>query len=170
MKEMNTISSTKEEQSINDPQQNDNNDDNDEEEEDDIIIENTTSDISSLKGNHTKQRKADSANASKNDYSDITEEQMKRMISDFDPPKIKDWPNIPYKTIFITLLLFFSSILFLYNGITKYKNNETWDQYLSYMLLGGMLIIPGAYYSFILVNIIIGSEGYEYKILPKLNN
>ena len=94
---------------------------------------------------------------------------MKKIIGSYDPPARKDWPKIPYKTIFIILLLLCSSILFIYTGIHKYTENEKWTVWLSYLVLGIMLIIPGGYYSFFLINILIGTAGYEYSDLPDLS-
>ena len=94
---------------------------------------------------------------------------MKKIIGSYDPPAIKDWPKIPYKTIFIILLLLCSSILFIYTGIHKYTENEKWTVWLSYLVLGIMLVIPGGYYSFFLINILIGTAGYEYSDLPDLS-
>lgn len=99
----------------------------------------------------------------------LTEEEMKKIIGSYDPPAIKDWPKIPYKTIFIILLLLSSSILFLFTAHRKFKENEKWTIWLSYYTLGTMLIIPGGYYSFFLINILIGTPGYEYSDLPDLS-
>ena len=99
----------------------------------------------------------------------LTEEEMKKIIGSYDPPAIKDWPKIPYKTIFIIILLLCSSILFIYTGNRKFKENEKWTIWLSYFVLGIMLIIPGGYYSFFLINILIGTAGYEYSDLPDLS-
>lgn len=66
-------------------------------------------------------------------------------------------------------MLLFSGILFSYVGVVKYSSGNTYDVYLPYSVLGLMLLIPGIYYSFILVNILIGVEGYEYSDIPDLN-
>ena len=108
-------------------------------------------------------------NKEKEKKEEISEEEMKRIISNYDPPAILDWPKIPYKTIFIIFLLLFSSILFLYTGITKYKASEKWTVWFSYTLLGSLLIIPGGFYTFYLINILLHREGWNYEDLPDLS-
>jgi hypothetical protein len=54
-------------------------------------------------------------------------------------------------------------------GIYSYATDHTYDVYLPYLGLGGLLCFPGFYYTFMLINILIGSEGYEYSDLPDLN-
>ena len=108
-------------------------------------------------------------NKEKEKKEEISEEEMKRIISNYDPPAILDWPKIPYKTIFIIFLLLFSSILFLYTGITKYKASEKWTVWFSYILLGSLLIIPGGFYTFYLINILLHREGWNYEDLPDLS-
>ena len=147
-------------------------------EEDDIKVEDsndynirTNSEMSSLKKEtvkkNTKQRKK------YNDYRDVVSkmsaEQIKEAIRDFDPIPITDWPKIPYKSIFIIILLFSSSILFIYTGVNKYKEKEKWYRWFSYIFLGVLLFIPGATYGFILVNILIGRKGYKYEDIPDLS-
>ena len=143
----------------------------DNEEEDDITIEDINrkekeTELSELK-EKTKKRK--NLKNNEKEKEELTEEQMKRIISDYDPPAILDWPKIPYKTIFIILLLLFSSILFIYTGITKYKEGEKWTVWFSYSLLGSLLIIPGAFYTFYLINILLHREGWSYDDLPDLS-
>ena len=104
------------------------------------------------------------------DKKEYAEEELTKMINSYDPPAIKDWPKIPYKTIVITFLLFFSSILFIYTGVKKYKENEKWTSWLSYTALGGLLSIPGFYYTFYIVCILLKVKGYEYEDLPDLSD
>lgn len=136
--------------------------------EDDITVENDTSttEMTQLKDSVFKKKET----SKKEEDKEISEEEMKKLIGSYDPPAIKDWPKIPYKTIFIVLLLFSSSILFMYNAVKKFREGEAWTSYFSYGLLGGLLFIPGGFYSFILVNILLGREGYEYDILPDLSD
>lgn len=98
-----------------------------------------------------------------------SEEDLKRLISSYEPPEITDWPKIPYKTIFVILLLLFGSILFLFTSAGKYKEGKPWKEWLPHGILGGMLIIPGLYYSFFLLNILMGRRGYTYDLLPDLS-
>lgn len=100
----------------------------------------------------------------------MTREQITQAINNFEPPVISDFPKIPYKTIMITLLLFFSSILFITVGIHKYQTDHTWDVYVSYLLLGILLFIPGAYFTFMLMNILLRRPGYDYSDLPDLSD
>lgn len=62
-----------------------------------------------------------------------------------------------------------SGILFLGMSYHKYTNNHTYDVYLPYGVLGFLLMFPGVYYTFILVNILLDREGYDYSELPDLN-
>lgn len=134
---------------------------------DDIIVEDAKeTELSSLK-EETRQVNRSSNSNEKKEY---TEEELTKMINSYDPPAIKDWPKIPYKTIFITFLLFFSSILFIYTGVKKYKENEKWTSWLSYTALGGLLSIPGFYYTFYIVCIVLKVKGYEYEDLPDLSD
>ncbi len=63
-----------------------------------------------------------------------------------------------------------SGILFTCVGIYKYKNNQTYDIYLPYLGLGVLLLIPGVYYTFLLINIWLGTEEYEYDLIPDLSD
>lgn len=108
-----------------------------------------------------------------NDYRDVinsmSEEQIKQAIRNYDPIPITDWPKIPYKSIFIIILLFSSSILFIYTGVNKYKEKEKWYRWFSYIFLGVLLCIPGTFYGYILINILIGRGGYKYEDIPDLS-
>ena len=142
----------------------DNDDDNDIKIEDN---KNNETELSRLKEETKRINKK--KNKEKEKKEEISEEEMKRIISNYDPPAILDWPKIPYKTIFIIFLLLFSSILFLYTGITKYKASEKWTVWFSYILLGSLLIIPGGFYTFYLINILLHREGWNYEDLPDLS-
>ncbi len=67
-------------------------------------------------------------------------------------------------------LLLLSGLLFIYVGISKYASGNTYDVYLPFSVLGILLLIPGIYYSFILINVLIGVEGYEYSDIPDLSD
>jgi len=69
----------------------------------------------------------------------------------------------------IVFLLLFSGALFYTMGVYKFFTDGTWDQYVSYTMLGGLLLIPGIYYTFHIVNIWIGTKGYSYEMLPDLS-
>ena len=144
---------------------------NNENEKDDIKIEDIPNDsnkfteMSSLKEETTKSINEEP----EENNNEISDETMKKYISNYEPPEIKDWPKRPYKTIFIIILLFSSGILFIYNAITRYKEGESKWTVLSYILLGTLVLIPGIYYGFILVNILISRPGYEYDELPDLS-
>ena len=84
-------------------------------EEDDIKIEDSNdynkrieSEMSSLKKETTKRNTK--PRKKYNDYRDVVSkmsaEQIKEAIRDFDPIPITDWPKIPYKSIFVIILLF----------------------------------------------------------------
>jgi hypothetical protein len=55
-------------------------------------------------------------------------------------------------------------------GIHKYTEGSTYDIYLPYICLGVLLLFPGVYYTFILVNVLLGREDYEYTDLPDLSD
>ena len=147
-------------------------------EEDDIKIEDSNdynkrieSEMSSLKKETTKRNTK--PRKKYNDYRDVvskmTAEQIKEAIRDFDPIPITDWPKIPYRSIFVIILLFSSSILFIYTGVNKYKEHDKWYRWFSYIFLGVLLLIPGGTYGFILINILIGRKGYKYEDIPDLS-
>jgi len=54
-------------------------------------------------------------------------------------------------------------------GYYKYRTDHTWDVYVSYSCLGVMLLFPGVYYTFILINIWLGREDYDYSDVPDFN-
>jgi len=54
-------------------------------------------------------------------------------------------------------------------GVYKFFNDGTYDQYLSYTILGGLLLIPGIFYTFYIINIWLGTLGYTYEDLPDLS-
>ena len=99
----------------------------------------------------------------------MSQEEIKEAIQSYNPIQIKDFPKIPYKSIFIIFLLFGSSILFIYSGIIKYKEKDKWYNWFSYIFLGILLIIPGGYYGFILINVLLGTLGYEYEDIPDIS-
>ena len=107
------------------------------------------------------------------DYRDViagmSNEQIKQAIRDYEPTPILDWPKIPYKSICIIFLLFFSSILFIYMGIKLFRENDKWYQWFSYLFLGVLLFIPGIFYLVILINILLGVRGYRYEDIPDLS-
>ena len=133
--------------------------------------ENDISEMTYLKKETTKanEKKKKKYNDYRDEIANMTENEIKEAIRDFEPIPILDFPKIPYKSIFIIILLFFSSILFIYTGIVKYKDNDKWYHWFSYMLLGILLFIPGSYYGFILINILIGIRGYRYEDIPDLS-
>ena len=136
----------------------------------DINHENDTSELSYLKKETTStNEKKKKYNDYRDEISNMNDNQIKEAIRDFEPIPILDFPKIPYKSIFIIILLFFSSILFIYTGIVKYNDNDKWYHWFSYMLLGVLLFIPGSYYGFILINILIGVRGYKYEDIPDLS-
>ena len=137
-----------------------------------LKTDNDLSELSQLKKESTK------ANENKKrkygDYRDeilnMTDEQIKEAISQYEPTPILDWPKIPYKSIAIIFLLLFSSILFIYMGIKKIMEKDKWYNWFSYLLLGALLFIPGVFYGFFLVNILLGTGGYRYEDIPDLSD
>ena len=137
-----------------------------------LKTDNDLSELSQLKKESTK------ANENKKrkygDYRDeilnMTDEQIKEAISQYEPTPILDWPKIPYKSIAIIFLLLFSSILFIYMGIKKIMEKDKWYNWFSYLLLGVLLFIPGVFYGFFLVNILLGTGGYRYEDIPDLSD
>lgn len=94
---------------------------------------------------------------------------MAKIIHHIDHPQIKDWPKRPYKTIAIIFLLLLSGMLFTGLGIEKYLTDHTYDVYVPFISLGVILLIPGVYYTFILINIWLGREDYDYELVPDMN-
>ena len=69
--------------------------------------------------------------------------------------------------LFKIFLLLFVGIIFLSLGL--YKLFFSNDNYIPFFVPGILLIIPGAYYSYILINILMGREYYDYDLIPDLN-
>ena len=136
-----------------------------------IKTENDLSELSQLKKESTKNN----SNIKKKygDYRDViagmSDEQIKEAIRDYEPTPILDWPKIPYKSICIIFLLFFSSILFIYMGVKQFREKEKWYHWFSYLFLGILLFIPGIFYLVILINILLGVRGYRYEDIPDLS-
>ena len=143
---------------------------NEEKNAEDINQENDTTELSYLKKETIKtNEKKKKYNDYRDEIANMNDNEIKEAIRDFDPIPILDFPKIPYKSIFIILLLFFSSILFIYTGIVKYNEKDKWYHWFSYMLLGILLFIPGSYYGFILFNILIGVRVYNYEDIPDIS-
>jgi len=62
----------------------------------------------------------------------------------------------------------FSGSLFTTVGLSNYRNDKTYDHYIPYIFLGILLLIPGIYYTVILIMIWMGREEYEYDLIPDL--
>ena len=129
--------------------------------------------IEEMKENPKKRKKH--SNEQEN-FNDLDIDELKNRIKSFEPREIKDFIKRPFKTIFIVFryliqvfLLLLSGCLFVSVGIYKFFNNETYDHYLPYSVLGGLLMIPGVYYTFILINVWFGREGYDYELVPDLS-
>ncbi len=137
----------------------------------DIKHENDTSELSNLKEETTKihETKKKKYNDYRDEIANMNQEEIKEAIRNYNPIPILDFPKIPYKSIFIILLLFGSSILFLYSGVVKYKEKDKWYNWFSYIFLGILLIIPGAYYGFVLINVLLGTLGYKYEDIPDIS-
>ncbi len=63
----------------------------------------------------------------------------------------KDWPEIPIKTVLLTLFLFIVGVGFSIGGITSYFSNSDGVKTLTFLLFGVFLTIPGAYYGVFLI-------------------
>lgn len=65
-------------------------------------------------------------------------------------------------------MLLFSGVLFTTVGIHNFMSDKTYDHYLPYFLLGTILLIPGIYYTVVLIFIWMGKEEYEYEMIPDI--
>ena len=137
-----------------------------------LKTESELSELSKLKKESTKGKepKKKKYGDYRDEIANMTDEQIKEAIRDYEPTPILDWPKIPYKSIFVIFLLLFSSILFIFMGIKKYNEKDKWYNWFAYLFLGVLLLIPGAFYGFIFINIIIGVRGYRYEDLPDLSD
>ena len=133
-----------------------------------LKTENDLSELSQLKKESTQKKE----NRKKiyGDYRDdipyMTDDQIKEAINQYEPKPILDWPKIPYKSIFIIIFLLFSSILFIFMGVKKILEKDKWYNWFSYLLLGVLLFIPGVFYGFFLINILLGTGGYSFDDIP----
>ena len=130
------------------------------------------SELSQLKKESTqvKENKKKKYGDYRDEIANMTDEQIKEAINQYEPTPILDWPKIPYKSIAIILLLLFSSILFIYMGVKKIMEKDKWYNWFSYLLLGVLLFIPGVFYGFFLINILLGIGGYRYEDIPDLSD
>ena len=125
--------------------------------------------------NENKPKKRNDSNNNE-DINMLDVDEISNRIKNFEPNEIKDFIKRPFKTIAIVtliiiqvFLLLCSGILFVSVGTYKFFDNQTYDHYLPYTILGTLLLIPGVYYSFILINIWLSREGYDYDLVPDLN-
>ena len=63
-----------------------------------------------------------------------------------------------------------SGLLFFYQALDKYAQNEDWTVYFPYGVLGFMLLYCGGYYSVLITCIVFGVEGYSYDDLPDISD
>jgi hypothetical protein len=117
--------------------------------------------------NRVRNRQVEEENSE--EFENLTLSELTRRVHQCEHEEIRDWPKRPYKTIIIVFLLLFSGLLFTFFGYYKYSTNHTYDVYLPYSFLGGLLLFPGIYYTFILINIWLDREGYDYSELPEMH-
>ena len=85
-----------------------------------LKTDNDLSELSQLKKESTQiKEKKKKYGDYRDEIANMTNEQIKEAIREYEPTPILDWPKIPYKSIAIILLLLFSSILFIYMGVKK---------------------------------------------------
>lgn len=71
--------------------------------------------------------------------------------TDNDLIEIKVFPDMPIKTIILTIFLTCTGIGFAIAGLVCYSNGSETSKVLTFLLFGLFLSIPGCYYGFFLV-------------------
>ncbi|CAD8043712.1 unnamed protein product [Paramecium primaurelia] len=81
-----------------------------------------------------------------------------------------DFNIIPIKVVALTVFLFLLGIIFLIFGLVfLIRNPNKYQQYISLLIVGGLMIIPGIYYSCLLIKFIkADSRSTQQKILNEL--
>ena len=83
------------------------------------------------------------------------------------PPPLRKEQKIPWKTFFLTLFLTSAGIIFLSVGLSQYFKKGLTES-IPYVLLGGMVSIPGVFYGFIFIAACRRWPGYSYEMIPTL--
>jgi len=64
---------------------------------------------------------------------------------------LQEFPKMPIKAVVLTLFLLFVGLGFLIGGIVCYLSDAGKEKIITYLLFGTFMLIPGAYYSVILL-------------------
>lgn len=63
----------------------------------------------------------------------------------------KEWAQIPIKTLLLPIFLLIAGIAFIIVGFVSYSDNDNAQKIASFFIFGGILSIPGFYYTLQLI-------------------
>ncbi|CAD8049779.1 unnamed protein product [Paramecium primaurelia] len=97
-------------------------------------------------------------------------DQTNNSIQQQEPEQKYKFNVIPLKVVTLTVFLFILGVIFVIFGlIFLIKNPKKIQQYLSLLIVGSLMIIPGLYYSCLLIKFIkADSRSVQEKILNEL--
>ncbi|CAD8048705.1 unnamed protein product [Paramecium sonneborni] len=97
-------------------------------------------------------------------------DQTSNSIQNQEPDEKYDFNIIPMKVVALTIFLFLLGVVFIIFGLVfLIKNPNKFQQYISLLIVGSLMIIPGAYYSSLLIKFVkADSRSTQQKILNEL--
>ena len=81
-----------------------------------------------------------------------------------NPPAPLRKPGLPKRSLFLSIFLFITGIVFLLIGFSVFWNTSLYES-IPFSVLGWLCFIPGAYHVFLFVKIAQGADGYTYELL-----
>lgn len=96
---------------------------------------------------------------------------LSRGQRDRAPISTSVWTNLPPpRTTLAALLFFFLGTAFLITGAVTYWTTSRSDKGFTFMLLGGLMFLPGSYASYILLGTFLGWEDFAYSQVPSYDD
>uniref|UniRef100_A0A0G4HKS0 Transmembrane protein 230 n=1 Tax=Chromera velia CCMP2878 TaxID=1169474 RepID=A0A0G4HKS0_9ALVE len=84
------------------------------------------------------------------------------------PPPLRP-PDTPWKSLALALFLFAVGSTFLMMGLNVFFKTRVYDS-IPFLIIGSIAFIPGAFYTFIFVQIFRGIPGYSYNDIPQYDD
>ncbi|KAL7751704.1 hypothetical protein RI367_002703 [Sorochytrium milnesiophthora] len=85
---------------------------------------------------------------------------------------IQSWESpVPWRSLVLTLFLFTAGVITLISGFSlllSRSEKEHRDRWQPLMIIGGMCIVPGAYYLTLFAAAFLKISGYDYSQIPEL--
>ena len=81
------------------------------------------------------------------------------------------WSNLPPpKTTLAAIIFFVFGFSFLISGIVIYFTSTKSEKGITFILLGGLMFLPGSYASYILLGTFLGWEDFSYSQIPSYDD